>query len=361
LEPSALAGRDSGAAASRSALPSLYRLLRLVVVGIAAIVALWLIGGLLMAVFAAVLLAVILHGLASQLRRLLPLPHWAALALVVLVLLALVVALGVTAGPELSEQAQQLREALTGQTKSLQDRLDNTEVGRFVLSQIPQSLGGGSERGLPGLPTGFASSVFGIVAAVFGLFGTLAVVVIAAVYFAASPATYANGMLRLVAPEHRLGARDMAQAGVDALTAWSAGQALDMLVVGVLCGLGLWFIGVPLALVLGVIAGLTNFVPYIGAIGGAVPAVIIAFSTGATAGIETIVLYLVVQGFEGNVLAPLIQNRTVNLPPALTVLSQTAFGAVLGLPGLIFATPLTALIMAVADRALPPLSQDEAL
>ena len=128
-----------------------------------------------------------------------------------------------------------------------------------------------------------------------------------------------------------------------------------MLVVGTLSSLGLWVIGVPLALVLGVVAGLMNFVPYIGALAGAVPAVLIAFSVGATQGLEKIGLYLVIQGFEGNVMAPLIQKRAVDLPPALTILSQTAFGVILGLPGLIFATPLTAALLAVMTKATTPL------
>ena len=128
-----------------------------------------------------------------------------------------------------------------------------------------------------------------------------------------------------------------------------------MAVVGTLSGVGLWLIGVPLALVLGIVAGLMNFVPYIGAIAGSIPAVILAFSVGSTQGLETIGLYLVIQGFEGNVMAPLIQRRAVDLPPALTILAQTAFGSILGISGLIFATPLTAVLLAVMEKATTPL------
>ncbi|MBE7212634.1 MAG: AI-2E family transporter, partial [Gluconacetobacter diazotrophicus] len=93
----------------------------------------------------------------------------------------------------------------------------------------------------------------------------------------------------------------------------------------------------------------------------AVPAIIIAFSQGAATGIETMVLYAVIQGFEGNVMAPLIQNRAVHLPPGLTVLSQTAFGSVLGVPGLIFATPLTAALLAMGDAGTPKLDDRDRL
>ena len=200
----------------------------------------------------------------------------------------------------------------------------------------------------------------GFLGSALGLFGTLVVVLIAGIYLAVSPEVYVNGALRLVTVKHRPMAKEMIEAAGSALQAWSAGQALDMLVVGILSGVGLWLIGVPLALVLGVVAGLFNFVPYIGAIAGAIPAVLIAFSVDVTHGLETIGLYVVIQGFEGNVMAPLIQKRAVDLPPGLTILSQTAFGAILGIAGLIFATPLTAALMAVLQKDTPPLDkQDE--
>ena len=73
----------------------------------------------------------------------------------------------------------------------------------------------------------------------------------------------------------------------------------------------------------------------------------------------TIVLVLAVQGIEGNVLAPLIQRHAVKMPPALTIMSQTGFGALLGLPGLIFATPLTAALLAVGEKATTPLAEGD--
>jgi predicted PurR-regulated permease PerM len=348
-----------GADPRTAVLRRIYDLLRLVVAATSVIVAIWLLSDVLTVVFAAALLAVILHGVAMLLRRFTGLPYWASLTIVALAILVFLVGLGVLAGPGLSDQAVKLRQAVMGQAAGLHDRLGRSEWGKFILQQIPQSFGGDKEGGTPGVPSGFAGSVGGFLGSAFGLFGTLAVVVIAGLYLAGAPGTYVNGALRLVPVAHRPKAKVLCEAAGKALWAWSAGQALDMLVVGVLSGIGLWVIGVPLALVLGVVAGLFNFVPYIGAIIGAIPAVIIAFSVGSTTGLETIGLYLVIQGFEGNVMAPMIQNRAVHLPPGLTILSQTAFGAILGVPGLIFATPLTAAILAVMAKATVPLEEDE--
>jgi predicted PurR-regulated permease PerM len=337
----------------------IYDLLRLVVAATAIILAIWLLSDVLTVVFASVLLAVILHGVAMLLRRFTGLPYWASLTIVALAILGFLAGLGVLAGPGLSDQAAKLRQAVENQAHGLHARLAQSQWGRLILDQVPASLGGDKQGSGDGVPSGFAGSVGGFLGSAFGLFGTLAVVLIAGLYLAGTPGTYLNGALRLVPVGHRPKAKELCQEAGKALWAWSAGQALDMLVVGTLSGLGLWLIGVPLALVLGVVAGLFNFVPYIGAIIGAIPAVIIAFSVTSTTGLETIGLYLVIQAFEGNVMAPLIQNRAVHLPPGLTILSQTAFGAILGVPGLIFATPLTAAILAVMTKATTPLQPDE--
>lgn len=342
-------------------LEKIYAVLRLALVATFVLLAVWQLKDVLTVVFAASLMAVILHGVAKLLQRFTRMPFWLSLTLVVLALLGLLAAFASVAGPGLADQTVKLKQALSDQGHSLHDRLAGTRWGGAVLNQLPTALGGNQKGSIGGGSIGkeMFGSVAGILGSVFGLFGTLLVILVAGLYLAASPETYANGALRLVARPHRTRARTLLSAAGNALWAWSAGQALDMLVVGILSGLGLWALGVPLALVLGVVAGLCNFVPYIGAAIGAIPAIIIAFSVGSATGLETCALYAVIQGFEGNVMAPLIQNRAVHLPPGLTILSQTAFGAILGVPGLIFATPLTAAILAVMTKATTELSPEE--
>jgi predicted PurR-regulated permease PerM len=121
-------------------------------------------------------------------------------------------------------------------------------------------------------------------------------------------------------------------------------------VVGALCGIGLWLLGMPLVFILALVAAIANFVPYIGAIAGAVPAVLIALSMGWQQALYVALLYLGVQTFEGNVTAPLIQQRAIDLPPALTLVAQTAFGLIFGLFGVILATPITAAIIAAVQQ-----------
>jgi predicted PurR-regulated permease PerM len=135
-----------------------------------------------------------------------------------------------------------------------------------------------------------------------------------------------------------------------------------MVVVAMLvCG-GLLILDVPLAPTLALLAGLFNFVPYVGALAGAVPAILVALTESPTLALWVALLFLCVQMLEGNVIAPLIQRRTITLAPALTILSQTILGAVFGILGLVVATPLTAamvtavrmLYVDVLERAEPP-------
>ncbi len=322
-------------------------MLGLAVVG----VTLWLLSDVLLTIFAGVLFAVLVHGLARLLHQTLRLPYWAALSLVVLVGIGLVALLAWYAGPRLADQFTELRHQLVAGTDQLRDTLGKTNWGRSVLRQLPPSLSG--DAGSLGQPPNIAGHIAGVLGSVFGVLSTLFIVFVAGLYFAASPGVYVNGMMRLLPPSQRGAGRRIADRLGTTLWHWLAGQSVDMLCVGILTGVGLALLGVPLALVLGVVSGLLNFVPYIGAITGSVPAILVALSQGPQQALYVAILYAVIQGFEGNVLAPIIQRRAVDLPPALTILSQTVIGALFGLPGLILATPLTAIAVAALQELRP--------
>lgn len=320
-------------------------------------IAIWLIGEVLTILFASCLLAIVLHGVARLIRRRLPfIPYPAAVGIVAIIIFGLLTALIWGNGPAIADQFVSLKEALIAQASDLHLYLAQNSFGRMILDHLPASLGGTDKGGtLSNLGFGIAGSVTGLLSSALGLIGTLFVVMMSAFYFAISPSLYINGFLRLVPPNQRSTTRDLLFTAGSTLWAWTAGQALDMLVIGLLSGIGLSLIGMPLAPALGVVAGLCNFIPYIGAILGAVPALLISLSLGTREAFFVAILYSVIQFFEGNVLAPLIQRRAVHMPPAMAILSQTVFGSILGVPGLVLASPITAALLAVLDKATPPL------
>jgi predicted PurR-regulated permease PerM len=185
----------------------------------------------------------------------------------------------------------------------------------------------------------------GVASSAIGIGGDLVVIIATSIFLAAAPGTYVTGFLRLLPPRWRPRGREVMEGLGSTLQLWFLGQFADMVVVTVLTGAGLSVLGVPLSLTLALIAGLFNFVPYIGALAGAIPALAVAVGQSPQTAIYVAILFAVVQTLEGNIIAPLIQKRTVDLPPALTILSQTVLGTLFGVMGLILATPLTAAAM----------------
>jgi len=104
------------------------------------------------------------------------------------------------------------------------------------------------------------------------------------------------------------------------------------------------------AFALGLIAGLLDFVPLIGPIVAAVPTLLLALSISPTTALWTGGLYLVVQQIEGNILSPLVQQRAVDLPPALLLFALLGFGSLFGAPGVILAAPLTVVVYVMVKR-----------
>jgi predicted PurR-regulated permease PerM len=310
------------------------RTLRAAVVGAALVLAAWLLRDILLLAFAAVLIACVFHGTAEGVRRITGLGSGWSLFAVVAALFVGIVCLIWWRGPELAALIQQFADQLASQIERLWTQVENGAWGRRAAESLRHSLQSMADD-LPGYATGVATSTLGIG-------GSLAVVLVTAICLAASPRVYVEGGLRLVPPAWRPRGREVLRALGVTLRLWCLGQLVDMLVVMLLGGIGLILLGVPLAPVLALLAGLANFVPFIGALAGAVPAVLIAWAQSPTLALWVAVLFVVVQTIEGYGVAPFVQKRTGTLPPALTIMSQTILGALFGIPGLILAPPVMA-------------------
>lgn len=130
-----------------------------------------------------------------------------------------------------------------------------------------------------------------------------------------------------------------------ALRWWLLGRAVTMTLMGALTTLALWFMNVPLALVLGIIAGIFLFVPYLGAVAAAIPACLIALMESPTKALWVAVVYTGVHVFEGYTITPYVQKRAVALPPAMLLSVQLLSAALFGVLGVIFSTPLMLVVI----------------
>ncbi|MFN3431867.1 MAG: AI-2E family transporter [Candidatus Sericytochromatia bacterium] len=168
--------------------------------------------------------------------------------------------------------------------------------------------------------------------------------------------------LLLVPPHRREETRKLLTLLAERLGRFTLGTLMDMTIVGVLTGLGLWLIGVPNALTLGVIVGVFNILPYVGATIGAVPGLIVAFSVSPQTGLMALAIYVVVQQLEGYVIYPRVVGNAVGLHPvyvliALTVGTQVwgVVGVFLGIPAaVVIKTLLQAWVIPAVQRMTPP-------
>lgn len=291
-------------------------------------------------VFAAILLAILLHGGSEALARWTGIGRGFALAGFVLVLAACLGLLVLVAAPVLAEQAVQLWQQLPLALDAVRARIAAQSWGPGLLAQFsPETV---VSTGSGGALAGRATSVL---ASGFGALVDLAIIVVIAIFLAAEPATYRAGFVLLLAPEDRERALRVLDEVTGTLRGWLVAQLLAMAVIGVLTTIGLWMLGVKLAVVLGVIVALLSFIPNLGPILAATPAVLLALAESPILALYVVALYILVQVIEGNVTTPLIQSRSIALPPALILAAQLLMAGVSGLLGLALATPLVAVIL----------------
>lgn len=124
------------------------------------------------------------------------------------------------------------------------------------------------------------------------------------------------------------------------------GQFLAALVVGALATATLWALEVPYFVVIGVVAGLANMIPYLGPIAGALLAVLVSLLTYGSVGhaLAIVLAFVVIQQIDNLIVQPLVLSQNVALPPLLILLSVLVGGKLFGFTGLLFAVPVTAIL-----------------
>ncbi|WP_199554278.1 AI-2E family transporter [Sandaracinobacteroides hominis] len=311
---------------------TIFRRTMVVAAAVGSAVMLWRLTDLILLLMAAALVAFIFYKFAAQLQRRIHVPFPVALVLAVL-LPAIFLALVFWAfGSMMLDQFALLAQQLPGAFAWAQEWLKTSSLGR----EITQAAGGFIPDGsrIVSLLQLIASSVGTVVT-------SLVVVVVAGIYLAAQPRLYGRGVLHLVPPHARDKTVATVGAVAHALSSWLKAQGLSMVFVGIFTGVALSFVGIPAAPAIGMVAGICEFVPYLGTIVVAIPSIIIGFSISTDTGILTVIVIVAVQQIQGNIVTPLIQSKMAELPPALTIFSLIAAGVLLGPMGVILAVPLT--------------------
>ena len=297
------------------------------------------IAGVLLLVFAGIVLAVAIRAAARPLARRTRLSDTWSVALVSAAIAVVLIGGFYLFGRQVASQASELFAAVQAAWEKIQAHVANMPMGNWVIESVQSTSGDDAMAKV-------AKGTF----TAFGAIGDAILVAFLALYLAADPATYRNGALMLLPKAARPSVGEALDAAGDALRKWLLGQLGAMLFVGVLTALGLWIAGVPLAIPLGILSGVLDFVPVVGPLVAAIPGVLIAFAQGPQVAIYALFVYIAVQFIEGHVVIPLAQKWAVSMPPALALVAIVTFGVVFGLPGVLFALPLAVVTMVMVQK-----------
>lgn len=311
----------------------------IVVVTALLLAAIWAASGVWLLAFAGILFSQLLQGVSGKIHSWTRLPYMAALAVVCLAFPVLLAIFIVLVAPRVSRQFLQLEQELPRALGGLYDRARNLVGEETLQSQLPDP-----QQVVDTLVQSIGQ-IAGVFSTALGAIVSVVVVIFIAVYLAISPQLYVKAVVSLFTPAKRPRIADVLHSLAQALRWWLAGRFASMAIVGVLTGIGLWLMGIPLAFSLGLLAAVLSFVPNIGPVVSAVPALLLGLMEGPVTGLYVILLYGGIQAVESYVITPMIQKKAVSLPPALLILVQLFFGVIAGIPGLFLATPMTVCII----------------
>jgi predicted PurR-regulated permease PerM len=290
-------------------------------------------------VLAGALIAVYFHGLGDLIQKKTKLNRSPAMAISIAGTFIIMGVIIWFIGAKIQVQIAELSNTLPHTISTAKAKLDQTPIGQKMLEY---SSGDNSKKLMDTLQTFLGTS--------FGVLGDMYIILFLGIFFTANPSLYKNGILLLI-PEKN---KDMAKQVIDrvslSLKGWLKGMMISMVLITILITVGLSIIGVPVALVLGVITGITEIIPNLGPLIAMIPGVLLSLTISTSTAIIVSLLYIVSQTIVANIVTPLIQKKIINLPPALTLISQLIMGALSGALGIILAVPLLAIMMILVDE-----------
>lgn len=287
-------------------------------------------GDLLILAFGSMLGAIAIHALADLYRHRLRVSYRVALGLGMASALAAIAFLVWLFGVAFRDQVELLvtrAPTLLGQFATW---LSASPVGAKIVDAVRSAYAGSrAAQDLSGIVQGAGELVLNALLLLVGAF-----------FFAADPQVYERGFLLLIPPSKRAAVEDALFDVASTLRLWLRAQLIQMASMGVLVGIGLWIADVPSAAALGLLAGLSEFIPYVGPTAAMLPALSLAATRGTGPIVGTLVTYAVVRLVQSNGITPYVTSRVVAIPPAMTLFVIIGVGYVFGLFGLFFSAAL---------------------
>jgi predicted PurR-regulated permease PerM len=337
---------------------------------------LWFTHTLVIASFLGVLFGLAVEAGVDRLERF-RIPRGVGAAIIVLGFFGLLVGFGAAMAPTVREQSQELRVKIPEAVDKLQDWVDrrrNGVLGIFMgrpeqgapagattavadtTAARPDSAAAGdtTQAGTESLSgslgrqmSGATRFLFPFLSQTVAVFAGILLIIFMAIYIAADPGTYHRGLMHLFPHRARNRAGEVFSAIATVLRRWLVTQLIAMVVIGTVTTVALLILDVEGAFALGLLAGLLEFIPTVGPILSAVPAVAMAFLDSPEKAVTVVAVYVGIQFLENHLLIPMLMKGGVDVPPVLTILGQALFTLVFGFLGLMVAVPVLAAVMVV--------------
>ena len=297
---------------------------------------------LLLLVISGILIATFFRGIASFLKSKLPIGDNFAVVLSLLITTGVFVGIFFILSPRISNQFESFQKQLPNAIENAKEYILSKPIGNNFKSYVQDS---------NQILSTYGSKLSKFFSSFLGGLTNLYIIFFLGLFFMFQPNLYVDGIVKLFPKYKRKRTKEILQVIGYTLKRWLLGKLFSMLLVGVLTGIGLYFLGIPLALTLGLFAAIITFIPNFGPILSLIPALLLALLKGPDYALYVIILYVGIQAVESNLITPLIQNKMISFPLAMVLIAQVALGIFTGILGIILAVPIVAILMVIIKMA----------
>jgi predicted PurR-regulated permease PerM len=307
----------------------------------------WLLSDVVLIIFSSILIGIALCGLAKPITSHIGAPHFFAVMIAALVVVAGISLPFSLFGARLLAQYDEIALDIPNAIATIRHAIETHPFGRFVEDII-----GGADPSKMAAP--LTTHVVSIVAATGKVLSYVIIMLFGGIYLAIDPDRYINGLIHFTPITYKDRVQSFITRSGSTLRWWLSTQLLVVIMNGVFAGLGLWAFGVEAPVALAMLGGALAFVPYVGTIVAMAIGALASFPQGPAFALFALIGFGAASFVEGYLITPYIQSKTLSLPPVILIFSMLAFALLFGTLGVILAAPLTIIIMIALDTIYVP-------
>lgn len=305
----------------------------------------------LMLVFVGFLLGIIFRSMRDFVGRYTGLPKGLSLAVVMVFLTALAAGSGYVLGPKMIDQATMLYNEAPAEWNDIKRQLWEYEWGKEIARENPAPKDFlENEKDTAGEDNDMTRGIMDLFSVTASAVSSFVLVIVIGIYVAAEPEVYTSGFLRLFPVRKRLKVKEIIDDTSLTIQWWLVGQLASMLILGTITTVGLWLLGMPYSLILGIFTAFMTFIPNLGPVLAGIPTLMVALTVSPTMALHVAIFYIVIQSIEGYFITPMIHREAIKVPPVLIITFQFLLYYLIGFIGVFVAMPLVACIMVLVQR-----------